>query len=135
MKKILILCTGNSCRSQMAEGWFNFFEPSYDVYSAGTHPDPLNEKAVFVMNESGVDISKNISNHVSEYVDYKFDYVITVCDNAEEKCPYFTFTAKRLHNSFVDPAKAKGNRTEQLLVYRTVRDEIRQYVKGLIDSL
>ncbi|MBE0638858.1 MAG: arsenate reductase ArsC [Bacteroidales bacterium] len=124
--KILILCTGNSCRSQMAEGFFKSFDPRLEVYSAGTVPaGQVNPYAVKVMNEIGIDISTQTSDHVDKYIDQPFDYVITVCDDANEKCPVFVGQVKhRLHIGFDDPADATGTDEEILPVYRRVRDEI-----------
>lgn len=125
--KILILCTGNSCRSQMAEGFLKSFDSSLEVYSAGTNPSSqIHPKAVEVMKELGIDISGNYPKNVIKYIDDPFDYVITVCDNAKETCPVFTGKVKkRLHISFEDPAKAKGTEDEILSVFRMVRDKIK----------
>ncbi len=126
--KILVLCTGNSCRSQMAEGFFKSFDSRLEVYSAGTIPaGQVNPYAVKVMNEIGIDISAQTSDHVDQYIDQPFDYVITVCDDANEKCPVFTGQVKhRLHIGFDDPADATGTNDEILPVYRRVRDEIKE---------
>jgi len=125
--KILILCTGNSCRSQMAEGFLKFFDPELEVYSAGTKPEvKVNSNAVEVMKELGIDISSHYPKNVNDFVNLPFDYVITVCDKAKEVCPVFTGDVKhRLHIGFDDPAEAKGTREEVLSVYRRVRDEIK----------
>jgi len=124
--KILILCTGNSCRSQMAEGFLKSFDDSLEVYSAGTRPEKqVNPKTVVVMNELGIDLSGNIPDHVDTYIKSSFDYVITVCDSAREGCPMFTGDVKqRLHIGFEDPAEAQGPDEEVLIVYRKIRDEI-----------
>lgn len=126
-KKILILCTGNSCRSQMAEGFFKSFDSELEVFSAGTRPaERVNPLAVRVMNELGIDISAGIPENVDKYVSQTFDYVITVCDNAKEVCPVFIGEVKhKLHIGFDDPADAIGTEEEQLIVYRRVRDEIK----------
>jgi len=126
-KKILILCTGNSCRSQMAEGFLRDLDKDLGVYSAGTFPaEKVNPNSIVVMNEIGIDISANKPNDVSDYVNENFDYVITVCDNAKEICPVFTGNVKhRLHLGFIDPAEAKGTPEEILQEYRDVRDEIK----------
>lgn len=126
--KILILCTGNSCRSQMAEGFFKSFDPRLEVFSAGTVPaGRVNPYAVKVMNEIGIDISTQTSDHVDKYIDQPYDYVITVCDDANEKCPVFVGQVKhRLHIGFDDPADAIGTDEEILPVYRRVRDDIRE---------
>ena len=124
--KILILCTGNSCRSQMAEGFLKSFDQSLDVYSAGTKPaEQISQKAVKVMEEKGIDISGGRPENVDNYVSESFDYVITVCDNAKETCHVFLGTVKeRLHIGFEDPAEAEGTEEEVLGFYRRIRDEI-----------
>lgn len=126
-KKILILCTGNSCRSQMAEGFLKSFDSELEVYSAGTKPaDKVNPKAVTVMNEIGIDISQNYPKDVEQFINESFDYVITVCDNAKETCPVFMGkVGKQLHIGFEDPAEATGTEEEILAVFRKVRDEIK----------
>ncbi|MEE2930931.1 MAG: arsenate reductase ArsC [Bacteroidota bacterium] len=129
MYKILVLCTGNSCRSQMAEGLLNkFLKDEAEVYSAGTHPEKVNPYAIRVMNEEGIDISNNISNNVEEYKNLYFDFVITVCNNAKESCPVFLNSKTSLHHSFSDPAMAQGEEQEVLSVYRKVRDELKEYL-------
>jgi arsenate reductase len=127
-KKILILCTGNSCRSQMAEGFLKSFDPELEVYSAGTKPaDKVNPKAVQVMKEVGIDISNGIPEDVEKYLTQEFDYVITVCDSAKETCPVFIGkVGKQLHIGFEDPAEATGTEEEILAVFRKVRDEIKE---------
>jgi len=124
--RILILCTGNSCRSQMAEGFLKSLDGSLEVYSAGTKPAArVNPFAVEVMKELNIDISGGIPENVEKYLSLPFDFVITVCDNAKEMCPLFTGTvAYRLHIGFDDPADAEGTPEEILPVYRRVRDEI-----------
>jgi len=126
-KKILILCTGNSCRSQMAEGFLKLFDKNLEVYSAGTKPaDKVNPFAIKAMKEIGIDISKGIAENVDKYLSQSFDYVITVCDNAKETCPVFMGSVKhRLHIGFDDPADAVGSEEEIMPVYRRVRDEIK----------
>ena len=126
--KILILCTGNSCRSQMAEGFLKSFDSRLEVFSAGTHPAPhANPIAVLVMKEAGIDISGNIPKNVALFLDEPFDYVITVCGGANENCPAFTGHVKnRLHIGFDDPADAQGTADEVMPVYRRVRDEINE---------
>lgn len=128
---ILILCTGNSCRSQMAEAYLKSLDDRLEVSSGGTNPEKnINPLAVRVMQEIGLDISKNTPSHVDEFVDQPFDFVITVCDNARESCPYFRGKVKRrLHIGFEDPADAIGSEEERLIVYRRVRDEIRRDFK------
>lgn len=127
-KKILILCTGNSCRSQMAEGFLKSFDKDLEVFSAGTSPaEKINASAVKAMNEVGIDISNGIAENVDKYLSQSFDYVITVCDNAKETCPVFTGKVKhRLHIGFDDPADAVGGDEEVMPVYRRVRDEIKK---------
>lgn len=127
MKKILIICTGNSCRSQMAEGFLRSFDISLKVYSAGTKPEKqINPYAVQVMKEIGIDISGHFPKHINSFIADTFDFVITVCDNAKESCPVFLGSVKkRLHIGFDDPADAKGTDEEKLLVYRKIRDEIK----------
>ena len=133
MKKILVLCTGNSCRSQMAEGYLRYFAGNKaEVYSAGTAKHGVNPRAIAVMQQDGIDISKHTSNYVDEYADINFDYVITVCDNAKENCPYFPGKAIRLHKNFPDPAKMNGTEDEILNGFREVRDLIKGYCKNFI---
>jgi arsenate reductase len=126
--KILILCTGNSCRSQMAEGFLKSFDARLEVCSAGTHPaSHANPHAVAAMKELGIDISGNKPKHVDLFLSDPFDYVITVCGGARESCPAFTGKVKtRLHIGFDDPADAVGAIEEIMLVYRRVRDEIQE---------
>ena len=130
MKKVLILCTGNSCRSQMAEGLLASFSSNTKVYSAGTKPEKVNPFAIKAMAEIGIDISKNTSNHVDEYIAVDFDYVFTVCDNAKEICPIYPKAKQMIHKSFMDPANASGTEKEQLKVYIQVRDKISDYFKA-----
>lgn len=123
--KVLFLCTGNSCRSQMAEGFLrHFYSKKYEAYSAGTKPSIVNPNAIKVMAENGIDISQQQSKSVSEYSGQSFDKVITVCDNAKESCPIFPGKSERLHWSFIDPAEATGIEEERLKVFREVRDQI-----------
>ncbi|MDP4289728.1 MAG: arsenate reductase ArsC [Bacteroidota bacterium] len=126
--RILILCTGNSCRSQMAEGFMKSFDSRLEVHSAGTNPAKhANPFAVAAMNEVGIDISHNYPKSVDLFLSDSFDYVITVCDNAKETCPVFFGKVKnRLHMGFEDPAEAKGSFEEVIPDYRKVRDEIRE---------
>ncbi|MBU2651037.1 MAG: arsenate reductase ArsC [Bacteroidetes bacterium] len=125
--KILILCTGNSCRSQMAEGFLKSFDAEIEVSSAGTNPaEQVHPKAIQVMKEAGIDISGNRPRLVDEFLDQEFDFVITVCDGAKESCPAFTGKVKhRLHIGFEDPAAATGTEEEIIKVFRTVRDQIK----------
>ncbi|MCF6265809.1 MAG: arsenate reductase ArsC [Desulfuromusa sp.] len=125
MKQVLFLCTGNSCRSQMADGLINqHFSGEIKAYSAGTDPHGLDAKAVEVMAEIGIDISAHSSDHISLYENQSFDYVMTLCGDANEKCPLFFGGVKRLHIGFDDPPKAKGSDEDIIDVYRRVRDEI-----------
>lgn len=127
-KKILVLCTGNSCRSQIAEGYLRYFAgDKAEIYSAGVETHGVNPRAVQTMAEDGIDISHQTSNHVDEYASVDFDYVITVCDNAVEKCPYFPNKAQLFHHSFPDPAKATGTEEEILDAFRKVRTQIKDY--------
>jgi arsenate reductase len=130
MKKVLILCTGNSCRSQMAESLLSYFSTNTMVYSAGTKPEKVNPFAVKAMAEMGIDISKNTSNHADEYANIDFDYVFTVCDNAKELCPIYPKAKQMIHHSFIDPADATGTEQEQLKVYIEVRNQLRDYFKA-----
>ncbi len=137
--KVLFLCTGNSCRSQMAEGWARHLKGDViEPYSAGIETHGLNANAVRVMAEAGVDISGHRSKHVDEVMDVPFDYVVTVCDDAHESCPLFPGRARIMHVGFDDPprlAKRAQNEQEALDQYRRVRDEIRRFVESLPDSL
>ncbi len=125
--KILVLCTGNSCRSQMAEGFLKSFDSSFDVYSAGTKPaSEVHPNAIQVMMEAGIDISRNSPKLVDNFLSEKFDYVVTVCGGAKESCPAFIGEVKhRLHIGFDDPAKAEGNEEFVLSEFRRIRDEIK----------
>jgi len=126
--RILILCTGNSARSQMTEGFLRSFDPALDVYSAGTQPAArINPFAVKAMKEVGIDISAGKPKSVSEFIGDSFDYIVTVCDDADKNCPNFRGkVGKRLHIGFPDPAKATGTDDEKLAVFRKVRDDIRK---------
>lgn len=134
MKSILVLCTGNSCRSQMAEGILKSLDPSLEVYSAGTQPaQRVHPFAIKVMAEIGIDISNNYPKNVDQFIDKSFDLVLTVCDSAKETCPMFTGkVSQKIHHSFDDPACAAGDEQEVLSVFRRVRDEIYAYCKKLI---
>jgi len=132
-KKVLFLCTGNSCRSQMAEGWLrNLAGDRFDVVSAGTQPVGLNPYAVTVMQEVNVDISNHVSEPVDPYLEQQFDYVITVCDQAQEACPNFPKASTMLHWSFEDPVKAKGTYEQQMSVFRKIRDEIADRIREFV---
>ena len=125
---ILVLCTGNSCRSQMAEAFLKSFDAHLDVHSAGTHPAAhVHPKAIAVMKEAGIDLTGEHPKSVDQFLTRSFDYVVTVCDSAKETCPVFTGRVKhRLHIGFDDPAEAQGSEEEVLAVFRRVRDEIKQ---------
>lgn len=127
-KNILVLCTGNSCRSQIAEGYLKYFlGDRAKVYSAGIETHGVNPRAVITMKEDQIDISNHTSNHVDEYQNIDFDFVITVCDNAKERCPLFPSKAQKIHQNFNDPAKAAGTEEEILQEFRTVRQTIREF--------
>ncbi|MBP7076352.1 MAG: arsenate reductase ArsC [Bacteroidales bacterium] len=135
--KILILCTGNSCRSQMAEGFLKSFGSHLEVFSAGTQPaNKVNPYAIKVMQEEGIDISRNHPKLVDEFLQQEFDYVITVCDAANEACPMFIGKVKnRLHFGFPDPAEAKGSVEEILNEFRAIRDQIQLKFTNFINSI
>lgn len=126
--KVLILCTGNSCRSQMAEGFLKSFDDLVEVYSAGTAPaEKVNPYAIRIMMEAGIDISRNSPQNVDLFLNDSFDYVITVCNNAKETCPLFSGkVSHRLHIGFDDPAEATGSEVEILAAFRSVRDKIKE---------
>ncbi len=132
-RKILVLCTGNSCRSQIAEGYLRHFgNDQLEVYSAGVETHGVNPMAVRVMMEDGVDISGHTSNHIDEYAHLDFDLVLTVCDNAKERCPFFPSKAKKYHVNFTDPVKVKGTDDEVMAEFRKVRDEIKAYCRKFV---
>lgn len=134
-KKILVLCTGNSCRSQIAEGYLRYFaENKADIYSAGIETHGVNPKAIETMIEEGIDISSHTSNHINEYQNINFDFVITVCDNAKENCPYFPNKAEKFHYNFPDPAKAVGTEEEVKQQFRDVRLQIKNYCRKFISD-
>lgn len=134
-KKILVLCTGNSCRSQIAEGYLRYFaNDKADVYSAGVETHGVNLKAIAIMKEDNIDISNHTSNNIDEYYHIDFDFVITVCDNAKERCPFFPTKAKKYHHNFPDPAKATGTESEITAEFRKVRDQIREYCREFISN-
>lgn len=135
MKNILVLCTGNSCRSQLAEGYLRFFaDGKAEVYSAGVETHGVNPRAVKIMAEDGLDISSHSSNHVDEYAGIDFDYIITVCDHAKERCPYFPSKAKRFHHNFPDPAKAVGTEDKIMAEFRAVREMVKKYCADFIQN-
>ena len=128
-KRVLILCTGNSARSQMAEGLLRHDAGDrFDVFSAGTQPSRVRPEAIAVMRELGIDISGHRSKAVDEFAGKSFDYVLTVCDNANEMCPIFPGHSIRIHQSFADPAAVRGTDEERLAVFRSVRDQLRKYL-------
>lgn len=133
MKKILVLCTGNSCRSQIAHGFLSeYSNENIQVYSAGVETHGVNPNAIATMKEIGIDISNHTSNNIDEYRDIDFDYVITVCDSAKEKCPYFPSNAIKFHQSFNDPAKATGTEEEIANQFAMVRNDIQRYCKEFV---
>lgn len=133
MKKILVLCTGNSCRSQIAEGYLKYFAGDMAVvYSAGVETHGVNPRAIATMLEDGIDISRHTSNNISEYQGIDFDYVITVCDHAKERCPFFSTNAQKMHYNFPDPAKAKGTEEEIQQAFSKVRGMIKKYCADFI---
>ncbi len=130
-KKVLVLCTGNSCRSQIAEGYLRYFaQDRAEIYSAGVETHGVNPRAIATMQEDGIDISSHTSNHIDEYRDIDFDYVITVCDNAKERCPFFPTHAEKFHYNFPDPAKATGTEAEVMEQFRSVRQLIKNYAEA-----
>lgn len=133
MKNILVLCTGNSCRSQIAEGYLQFFAGSKaKVYSAGIETHGVNPRAIAIMQEDNIDISAHTSNHIDEYRNIDFDFVITVCDNAKENCPFFPSNAQKFHQNFPDPAKATGTEDEIMEQFRQVRNSIKAFAKKFV---
>jgi arsenate reductase len=135
MKKILVLCTGNSCRSQIAHGYLQHFSKEMaEVYSAGVETHGVNPKAVATMKDDGIDISNHTSNNVLEYQSINFDYVISVCDNAKERCPYFPANAQKFHFNFPDPAKAIGTEIEIMKEFENVRDMIKKYCLSFVND-
>ena len=134
-KKILVLCTGNSCRSQIAEGYLRHFAgDKAEVYSAGVETHGVNPKAIATMQEDGIDISNHTSNHIDEYYAIDFDFVITVCDNAKERCPFFPTKAKKFHHNFSDPAKATGTDEEINKQFRQIRQQIKEYCRQFVED-
>jgi arsenate reductase (thioredoxin) len=134
-KKILVLCTGNSCRSQIAHGYLEHFASNVlEVYSAGLETHGVNPKAIAVMKEDRIDISHHSSNNVKEYENIEFDFVLTVCDHAKENCPYFPARIKTFHYNFPDPTKAKGDEEQVMDQFRMVRDMIRKYTRDFVQN-
>jgi arsenate reductase len=136
MKRILVLCTGNSCRSQIAEGYLRHFGgDSVEVFSAGVETHGVNPRAVATMKEDGIDISNHTSNNLNEYRHLVFDYILTVCDHASEVCPVFPGNATRVHQNFPDPAKATGSEASIQASFRKVRAQIKQFCQEWIESI
>jgi arsenate reductase (thioredoxin) len=133
MKKVLVLCTGNSCRSQIAEGYLKYFAgDKAKIYSAGVETHGVNPLAISTMKEDGIDIAQHTSNNIEEYRNIDFDFVITVCDNAKERCPFFPSNAIKFHYNFPDPAKATGTEEEILQEFRAVRQMIKDYCEEFV---
>lgn len=135
-KNILVLCTGNSCRSQMAHGYLKrLTKGKTNIYSAGIETHGLNPGAVAIMKEDGIDISKHTSNNVDEYATIDFDFIITVCDHANENCPYIpSKNAVRLHHNFFDPSKVVGSEAEKHAAFLKARNEIKAYFKKFVEN-
>ncbi len=135
-KKVLFLCTGNACRSQMAEGWARALKSEeFEAFSAGVAPCYVHPRAARVMNEAGVDISAQYSKHPEDLDGMEFDYVVTLCGFAEEVCPAYPGFGKRVHRPFEDPVHARGTEEEVLARFREVRDQIRRFVEGMPGNL
>ena len=135
MKKILVLCTGNSCRSQIAEGYLRHFaNKNVVVCSAGIETHGVNPRAIAIMKEDGIDISAHTSNNIDECDETDFDFVITVCDNAKERCPFFPTNAYKFHYNFPDPAKATGTDLEIMEQFRSVRQLIKDYCEAFVNN-
>mgnify|MGYP000856859418 CR=1 FL=1 len=133
MKKILVLCTGNACRSQIAEGYLRHFAGNdAEIYSAGVEVHGVNPRAVETMREDGIDISEQTSNNVSEFEHIDFNFVITVCDNAKERCPVFPSKAQKFHHNFPDPAKATGSEEQITAEFARVRQMIKEYCAAFV---
>lgn len=134
-KNILILCTGNSCRSQIAEGYLrHFLGNKAEIYSAGVETHGVNPRAIATMKEDGIDISNHTSNHIDEYQNIDFDIILTVCDNAKERCPFFPSKALKIHQNFPDPAKAAGSEEDILQEFRIVRQTIKVYCISFVKN-
>jgi len=134
MKNILVLCTGNSCRSQMADGYLTHFaKDKATIFSAGIEAHGVNPKAIAIMKLDGIDISTNTSNNVSEYLEIAFDYIITVCDHAQENCPYIpSKNAKRIHQNFTDPSKVKGSEIQIFNAFKKSREQIKAFCEEFV---
>jgi arsenate reductase len=134
--RVLFLCTGNACRSQIAEGWARCLKADVmEAYSAGIYPAQVNSRAIAVMKEAGVDISGQRSKHIDELADMEFDYVVTVCDFAREQCPVFFGRARHIHRSFEDPSFMEADEQQIMAAFRKLRDEMRAFVETMPDSL
>lgn len=134
-KKILVLCTGNSCRSQIADGYLRHFaKDRAEIYSAGVETHGVNPRAIATMREDGIVISNHTSNNLEEYIAIDFDFIITVCDHANERCPVFPGKAKKFHHNFRDPAKATGTEEEIMEQFRQVRQQIKDYCREFVDG-
>tara|TARA_R110002020_G_scaffold243974_1_gene457559 strand:- start:1408 stop:1848 length:441 start_codon:yes stop_codon:yes gene_type:complete len=136
MKNVLVLCTGNSCRSQMAHGYLKHFaKERATIYSAGIETHGLNQQAVAIMKQDGIDISSHTSNHVDEYAAIDFDFIITVCDHANENCPFIpSENAVRLHQNFKDPSKVEGSEEEVQKTFKTTRNEIKAWCEKFVND-
>jgi arsenate reductase len=131
--KILVLCTGNSCRSQIAEGYLRHFtEDRAEIFSAGIEKHGVNKRAIDIMKEDGIDISQHTSNLIEDYQHIAFDYIVTVCDHAQEKCPYINSQAKKFHFNFTDPSKVTGTEEEIHMAFSNVRDLIKNYCQQFV---
>lgn len=134
--KVLFLCTGNACRSQMAEGWARHLKGDVlDVYSAGICPIGVSSRAIETMSDVDVDITGHRSQHLDEFCDIDFDYVVTLCDNAAQRCPVFPGKAKVIHKPFEDPYFATGTREQVMAEFQRIRDQIREFVEGMPENL
>ena len=134
-KRVLFLCTGNSARSQMAEGLMRHLRGNeFEVSSAGTEPKGIHPMATEVMKEIGIDISAQRSKHLDEYVAEQFNYIVTLCYHAAKTCPFFPGNGERMHHSFPDPAAAEGSREEKIEMFRRVRDELREFILSFPDD-
>lgn len=135
-QSILVLCTGNSARSQMAEGLLKHIcQNKYNIYSAGTKPSIIRSEAIKALAEVDIDISNNRSKSINEFAEEKIDFVLTVCDNAKESCPYFPARTKIIHHSFEDPADIEGDEETRVNGFRKVRDEIRDYLPEFLKNI
>ena len=134
-KKVLFLCTHNSARSQMAEGFLRtLYGERFDAFSAGTHPSCVHPYAIRVMKEEGIDLSTQRSQGIDDFLGFKYDYVITVCDNAQETCPFFPEGEKYIHKSFEDPARSEGTEEEKLALFRRIRNDIKEWIHKTFEN-